>query len=151
MAFESVAYKARLSDLIVNEYEPSVGFCRESINVTPPAASAPVLMGTIGYRAKSLNPAAAYTVLDADTALVATNEFVVFIGDEYGYKESFVPNAIQTGEYNAVAIKRGPVVLKDYYIKAVAQDAAGAALTDANVATLVELLKLQNIIVEKTL
>lgn len=149
MAFETIAYKNRLSDLIVNEYEPSIGFCRESVNVTPPAASAPVLMGTIGYRVKSLNPAAAYTVLDADTALVATNEFVVFIGDEYGYKESFVPNAIETGERNAVALKRGPMVLKDYYIKAIAQ-AAPASLSDAEVVTLVELLKNQGLVVEKT-
>lgn len=150
MAFESVAYKARLSDLIVNEYEPSIGFCRESINVTPPAAGAAVKVGTVVYRAKSLDPAAAYTVLDGAAALVATNEFAVVIGDEYGVKESFVPGAIQAGERNAVALKRGPAILKDYYIKSIAK-AAPASLTDANVVTLVELLKGQSLIVEKTL
>lgn len=150
MAFESVAYKARLSDLIVNEYEPSVGFCRESINVTPPAASAPVTIGTVVYRVKSLDPAAAWTVLDADTALVSTNEFAVVFGDEYGHKESYIPNAIVANEFNSVAVRRGPVVLKEYYLKAITQ-AAPASLSDAEFGTLKELLKLQGIVVERTL
>lgn len=150
MAFETVAYKARLSDLIVNEYEPSVGFCRESINVTPPAASGAVTVGTVVYRVKSLDPAAAWTVLDADTALAATNEFAVVFGDEYGHKESFIPNAIQTGEFNAVAVRRGPVVLKEYYLKAITM-AAPASLSAAEFGTLKELLKLQNIVCERTL
>ncbi|MNQ73481.1 hypothetical protein D3C85_882120 [compost metagenome] len=150
MAFESVAYKNRLSDLIVNEYEPSVGFCRESINVTPPAASAPVTLGTVVYRVKSLDPAAAWTVLDADTALVATNEFAVVFGDEYGFKESYIPNTITANEFNSVAIRRGPVVLKEYYLKAITM-AAPASLSAAEFITLKELLKLQGIVCERTL
>lgn len=150
MAFTSVAYKARLSDLIVNEYEPSVGFCRESINVTPPAASAPVTLGTVVYRVKSLDPAAAWTVLDADTALVATNEFAVVFGDEYGFTESYIPNTITANEFNSVAVRRGPVVLKEYYLKAITM-AAPASLSAAEFGTLKELLKLQNIVVERTL
>lgn len=150
MPFETVAFRSLFSDLVVNEYEPSIGYCRESINVTPPAASAPVKLGTVVYRAKSLDPAAAWTVLDADTALVATNEFAVVFGDEYGYKESFIPNAIQTGEFNAVAVRRGPVVLKEYYLKAITQ-ATPASLSDAEFVTLKELLKLQGIVCERTL
>ena len=35
------------SDLVFHELDPSVGYARECINVTPPAASAPVLLGTV--------------------------------------------------------------------------------------------------------
>lgn len=151
MPFETVAFRSLFSDLVVNEYEPSIGYCRESINVTPPAASAPVKLGTVVYRAKSLNPAAAYTVLDGAGALVSTNEFAVIIGDEYSFKPEYVPNAIQANEFNSVAYKRGPVILKEYYIKAIAQDAAGANLSAAEFITLKEVLKAQGIVVERTL
>lgn len=151
MPFETFAYRNRFSDLVVNEYEPSIGYCRESINVTPPAAGAPVLLGTVVFRAKGLDPAAAYAPVSAALDLVATNEFAVVIGDEYSFKESYVPNAIQVGEFNSVAYKRGPVILKEYYIKQIAQAVGGAALTDAEFITLKELLKDQGIIVEKTL
>lgn len=151
MPFETIAFRSLFSDLVVNEYEPSIGYCRESINVTPPAASAPVKLGTVVYRAKSLDPAAPYAVLDGALALVDTNEFAVVIGDEYSFKPEYVPNAIQANEFNSVAYKRGPVILKEYYIKAIAQDAAGANLSAAEFITLKEVLKDQGIIVERTL
>lgn len=151
MPFVDMNTRKRLSDLIVNEYEPSIGYCRESINVTPPAGGATVKVGQVVFRVKSLDPAAAYAVLSADTQLVATNEFAVVIGDEYSHKEEFVPNAIQAGEFNAVSVKRGPIILKEYYVKQIAQDAGGAALTDAEFVTLKELLKAQGVIAERTL
>lgn len=151
MPFVDISGTDRLSDLIVNEYEPSIGYCRESVNVTPPAAGAAVKVGQVAFRVKSLDPAAAYAVVSDAAQLVSTNEFVVLIGDEYAFKPSYVPNAIQAGEFNSVALKRGPAILKEYYIKAIAQDAGGAALTDAEFVTLKEVLKNQGLICERTL
>lgn len=145
MPFVNDAYQARLSDLIFDEYIQA-GFTREVINVTPPAAGAPVTLGTVVFRAKSLDPAAPYAVVTAAAALVDTNEFAVVFGDGYGFNPSFVPNAIGAGKTNAVSIKRGPIQLKDYYIKQV-----HSGLSAANIITLKELLKAQNVIVEVTL
>lgn len=262
MPFVDISGTDRLSDLIVNEYEPSLGYCRESVNVTPPAASAPIKLGQVVFRAKAtpafnntetatftfedvtavganatitiagrvitiadassataaqiaqafitgvtvgsaavsgtlsgytvvagataaeavfasatpntnvtdltaavtgdagaLTPVISqgvagnqtYAVIADATALVNTNEFAVIFGDQYGYNPEFVPNAVVDGEFNAVALKRGPAILKEYYIKAIAQDAGGAALSDAEFVTLKELLKLQGLIAERTL
>lgn len=151
MPFEQMTYRSRFSDLVVNEYEPSIGYCRESINVTPPAASAPVLLGTVVFRAKSLDPAAPYAPITGPLDLVDTNEFAVIIGNNYSFQPSYVPNAIQANEFNSVAYKRGPLILKEYYVKAIAQDATGANLSDAEFITLKELLKNQGIVVELTL
>lgn len=148
MPFVDISGTDRLSDLIVNEYEPSIGYCRESVNVTPAGA---VKVGQVAFRVKSLDPAAAYAVLSDAAQLVSTNEFVVLIGDEYAYKPEYTPNAIVAGEFNSVGVARGPVILKEYFIKPIAQDAGGAALTDAQFVTLKEVLKKQGIIVEKTL
>lgn len=262
MPFVANPYEARFSDLVFHELDPSVGYARECINVTPPAASAPIKLGQVVFRAKAtpafnntetatftfedvtasgenatitiagrvititdgdsataaqiaqafitgvtvgsaavsgtlsgytivagataaeavfasatpntnvtdltatvagdagaLTPVIsqgvagnqAYAVVANATALVNTNEFAVVYGNNYGFNASFVPNAIVDGEFNAVGFKRGPVQLKDYYIKQVAQDADGANLTDAQFETLRELLKQQGIIVEITL
>lgn len=150
MPFVDTNLNKRLSDLVFHEFDPASGYARECINVTPPAASAPVLMGTVVFRAKSTDPYAAYAVLSADTQLVSTNEFAVVFGSGYGFDPSFVPFAVQATNFNAVSFKRGPVQLKEYYIKQIAQDAAGAALSDAEFETLRELLKLQGVIVEVT-
>ena len=55
MAFTAMIERARLSDLIVTDYDPSTGYTHDDINVTPPAASAPVTLGTVVFRAKSTN------------------------------------------------------------------------------------------------
>lgn len=262
MPFVDMNTRKRLSDLIVNEYEPSIGYCRESINVTPPAGGATVKVGQVVFRVKAtptfnntetatftfvdvaasaasatitiagrvitittggsataaqiaqafitgvtvgsaavsgalsgytvvagasaaeavfasatpntnvtdltaavtgaagaLTPVISqgvasnqtYAVIADATALVNTNEFAVVIGDEYSHKEEFVPNAIQAGEFNAVSVVRGPIILKEHYVKQIAQAAGGAALTDAQFVTLKELLKAQGLLVERTL
>lgn len=145
MPFVNDAFQARLSDLIFDEYIQA-GYTREVINVTPPAASAPVTIGTVVFRAKSLDPADPYVVIADNTALVDTNEFAVVFGDGYGFNPSFVPNAVEAGRTNAVSIQRGPIQLKDYYIKQV-----HSTLTAAEIITLKELLKNQGVIVEVTL
>lgn len=146
MAFQTISGK-RFSDLVVHELDPSVGYSRQSVNVTPPAAGAAIAMGTVGVRAKSANPAAPYTVLAAAADVVATNEFVVLYGDCYGQKGDFVPFAVQTGEFNAVGFvgHNGGLQLKEYFVKQIAQDADGAALTDAEFESLRQLLNVQGI------
>lgn len=147
MAFITDAERARLSDLIVADYDPSTGFTHDNINVTP---AGEITLGTVVFRAKSANPAAAYAVLSADTDVVATNEFAVVFGDHYAFNPAFTPVAIAAGKYNAIAVRRGPVSLKEHLIKAIVQDAGGAALSDAEFASLKELLKLQGIVVLDT-
>lgn len=133
------------SDLVFHELDPSAGYARECINVTPPAASAPVLLGTVVFRAASVDPTAAYAVLVNASDIVATNEFAVVFGNGFGFNASFVPNAIATGALNAVAFKRGLVQLKDYYIKL-----RHANLNATQFASLKEVLKKQGVIVELT-
>lgn len=144
-----------LGDLVLHELDPSVGYARQDLNVTPPAGGAEIRMGTVVYRAKANtnNQYTAYTVLDGAAALVATNEFAVVYGDHFSCQESFVPRAIAANQYNAVGYvgKNGGLQLKDWLPKEIAQDADGAALTDAQFEILRELLKAQGIILEITL
>lgn len=107
----------RPSDLIVNH--PDGNYQNDSANITPPAANAIMPLGTIVYRAKGGAKATAWTVLDDDTDVVATNDYAVVYGDHYGWKPDFAPKAIAAGKYNAIVIARGPVMLKEYYIKKV--------------------------------
>lgn len=154
MPFTNRPYAKLFSDIVVNELDPKVGYARETINVTPPASGDPVEAGTVVYRAKSADPLAAYAVLSASAQVAATNEFAVVYGDHYGFNPSFVPSAVHTTNSvagNAVAFVRGPVQLKECYLKQIAQDAAGANLSDAQFDSLKELLAGQGVVVEITL
>ena len=153
MPFVTETYQARFSDLVVHELDPSVGYSRRDLNVTP--GSVPVKLGTVVYRAKSADLTAPYAVLDSATPLVATNEFAVVYGDHFSFNPSFTPRAIAAGRYNAVGFvgTSGALQLKEYYIKQVAKSPVlegGAALTDAQVETLKGLLEQQGIQVLKT-
>jgi hypothetical protein len=153
MPFVAGTFVKRVSDLVVHEMDPSVGYSRRDLNITPPAQ--PVLLGTVVYRAKSADLTAPWTVLASATPLVLTNEFAVVYGDHFSFNPSFTPRAIATGRYNAVGFvgTSGALQLKEYYIKQVAQSAVnvgGAALTDAQVETLKGLLEQQGIQVLKT-
>lgn len=153
MPFVVNPYAKRFSDLVFHEIDPSVGYARESVNITPPTGSTTVDLGSVFFRAKSLDPAAPYARLSAASQLVDTNEFVVVYGDRFSFNPAFVPLAVVAGEFNAVGFKRGPLQLKEYFIKQVVQaatGAGGAGLSDANFETLRELLKRQDIIVEVT-
>lgn len=153
MPFVAGSFVKRFSDLVVHEMDPSVGYSRRDLNITPPAQ--PVLLGTVVYRAKSADLTAPWTVLASATPLVLTNEFAVVYGDHFSFNPSFTPRAIATGQYNAVGFvgTSGGLQLKEYYIKQVAKSATnvgGAALTDAQVETLKGLLEQQGIQVLKT-
>lgn len=145
MAFVNIPYELRLSDLSVREINPADATGHDNINITPPAASAPVTLGTVVFRAKSADPTAPYAVVDAALDLADTNEYAVVIGDQYGFNPSFVPNAITANRFNGVAYRRGPQQLKDDLIKKV-----HSTLVAADLAKLSELLKLQGIVLVKT-
>lgn len=150
MPFVDTSRGPLVSDFIVNETELP-GYARESINVTPPAAGAALKAGTVVFRTKGTNPAGAYAPIAAAADIALTNEYAIVMGNHYSFNPSFVPNAIQANEFNAVAIKRGPIIMKEYYIKKIATDVAGAALTAAEFETLKEVLKVQGIVLEITL
>jgi len=153
MPFVAETFTQRFSDLVVHELDPSVGYSRRDLNITPPAVA--VKLGTVVYRAKSSDLTAAWTVLASAIPLVLTNEFAVVYGDHFSFNPSFVPRAIAANQYNAVGFvgTSGALQLKEYYIKQVAKSATnvgGAALTDAQVETLKGLLEQQGIQVLKT-
>lgn len=149
MPFTPAVLNKRLSDLIVHETDPSVGYNRRDINITP----APVQLGQVVFRAKSSDLTAAYAVLSDAAQLVDTNEFAIVVGDHYGFNPSFTPRAIAAGQFNAVAIvgNGNAIQLKEYFVKQVAQDADGADLTDAQFETLRGLLEASGIQLLKTL
>ncbi len=153
MPFVAATFVQRFSDLVVHEMDPSVGYSRRDINITPITPA--IRMGTVVYRAKSADLTAAWTVLASEAPLVLTNEFAVVYGDHFSFNPSFVPRTIASGKYNAVGFvgTSGALQLKEYYIKQVAKSAAvdgGADLSDAEVETLKGLLEQQGIQVLKT-
>lgn len=147
MPFVDMPYSKRLSDLVVHELDPSVGYGRKCVNVTPPAAGAAVEIGTVVFRAKGVDPEGAYAVLSAAAQIAETNEFAVIYGDEYSFNPSFVPRAIIAGQFNAVGFvgHSGGLQLKEYFLKQV-----HSALTDAQFASLKEVLEKQGIVVLET-
>lgn len=152
MPFVPAVFTKRFSDLVVHEIDPAVGSNRRDINVTPPATD-PVQMGQVVFRAISSDLEAPYAVLSAAAQLVATNEFAIVFGDHFSFNPEFKPRAVAAGSYNAVAIvgNGNAIQLKEFYVKQVAQDAEGAALTDAQFETLRGLLEAQGIQLLKTL
>lgn len=153
MPFVTGTFVQRFSDLVVHELDPSVGYSRRDLNITPIVPA--IRMGTVVYRAKSADLTAPWTVLASATPLVLTNEFAVVYGDHFSFNPSFVARAIAAGRYNAVGFvgTSGALQLKEYYIKQVAQSTAatgGADLNDAQVETLKGLLEQQGIQVLKT-
>ena len=153
MPFVAETFTQRFSDLVVHELDPSVGYSRRDLNITPITPA--IRLGTVVYRAKNADLTAAWTVLASATPLVLTNEFAVVYGDHFSFNPSFVPRAIAANQYNAVGFvgTSGALQLKEYYIKQVAKATAatgGADLTDAQVETLKGLLEQQGIQVLKT-
>lgn len=135
----------QLSDLVVHERDPSVGYAREVVFVDV-ASDTPVVMGMVAYRAKAATDTA-YTLLSNASQLVTTNEFVILFGDRYQAKpQGFTLFAADTTD-NAVGYVRDNVILKDYLIKS----ATSGFLNATQFAALVHLLKAQDVIVEITI
>ena len=134
----------QLSDLVFHEIDPSVGYAREVVFVDV-AADTTVPVGMVAYRAKGASEGA-YTLLSAAAQLVATNEFVVLFGDEYGFRTDGIPLAAAETADNAVGFVRGPVQLKDCLIR----EATSGFLDATQFEQLRHLLKAQDVIVEIT-
>jgi hypothetical protein len=138
MAFTNVPYEKRISDVIVDQY-PDGGYNFDNANITPAGV---IPLGTIVFRAKSQDVAAAWATGLVAADLVTTNEFALVYGDGFSFKADFTPVAIAGGRYNAVVMKRGPATLKEFYIKA-----AHSGLNAAQLGTLKSLLAAQGIVV----
>lgn len=135
----------QLSDLVLHEIDPSVGYSREVVFVDV-AADTPVTLGTVAYRAKGTDPAAAYALLSNASQLVTTNEFIVLFGDEYGAQISGWTLLAAETTKNAVGFVRGVVQLKDALIK----DTTDGFLNTTQFESLRHLLKVQGVVVQPT-
>lgn len=145
MPVRDLPYDVLLSDLVLNEIDPMVGYSRQDINIAPPADDAPVVMGTVVFKSKDTSYKDPYTVITpalASSVLVSTNEFAVVFGNHYQCKSEFVPLPIEAGKWNAVAFVRGQVQLKDKQLKE-----ANAGLTETDYELLTTLLQAQGVLV----
>lgn len=122
MAFQNITLLKRASDLLVGHYINN--FNNDDANITPAGM---IPLGTIVFRAKGLAIDAAWAAVTKAADIVGTNEFAVVWGDGYAFAADFTPKAIKAKFFNAVVIKRGPVELKEYYIKQVHATQLGAS------------------------
>ena len=135
---------SQLSQLVLHEKDPAVGYAREVIFVDV-AADTVVTPGTVVFRAKAATDTS-YAPLTSNAQLVTTNEFAVLFGDKYGCKESWTLLAADTTD-NAVAFVRDNVILKDYLLKV---KYVTSVLTSPQFEALRHLLKAQGVILEIT-
>ncbi len=135
-----------LSDLVVHEIDPSVGYARKAVNLSV-GADTTLKLGAVLFRAKGTDPTVAYAPVTAAGQLVTTNEFAVLIGDYYGYRVYPISVTAAESPKKVTVYQRGMVVLKDFTIKTAVQGTF-AAISDAQFATLCHLLEQQGILVE---
>lgn len=114
MAFTDITLVKYASDLVVDHYIGN--FNNDKANITPAGV---IPFGTVVFRAKGLGIDAPWAAVASDDDVADTNEYAVVYGDHYGFKYDFTPKAIKAKFFNAVVIKRGPAMLKEFYIKAV--------------------------------
>jgi|SRR5690606_31733945 len=135
-----------LSDLVVHEIDPSVGYARRVIALSDTATAFP--MGTVVKRtiASGQLDQGAQFAKAAVGDLVATNEFAVVFGDAFGCKETFTTSG-NAGD-KAVAFVRGEVILKDELLM---KSLSITDRTSADYKALKALLEKQGIIIETTL
>lgn len=114
MAFTEITLVKYASDLVVDHHIGN--FNNDKANITPAGV---IPFGTVVFRAKGLDIEAPWAAVKLDADVADTNEYAVVYGDHYGFKYDFTPKAIKAKFFNAVVIKRGPAMLKEFYIKAV--------------------------------
>ena len=135
--------RTALSDLVVHEQDPSVGYARRWIVVQ---STDPLEMGTVVFRTKNASVTAPYAPVTAAGDLALTNEYAVVFGDKYGCKETWNVGAADT-DINSVAFVKGDVILKDKLLI----ETTGFAFGSAQYLQLKQLLENQGIIIEQTL
>lgn len=114
MAFTPIKFLKYSSDLVIGNMPNKFNY--DNANITPAGM---IPLGTVVFRAKGLDEAAAWAAVSKDADIVGTNEFAVVWGDHQGFAYDFTPRAIKAKFFNAIVLKRGPAELKEFYIKAV--------------------------------
>lgn len=142
MAIQDLTYYT-LSDLVVHEMEPSVGYARKviTLNFGAAADASAVRMGTVVAKAAADTTYHKAVVADLTTA---GTKFAVVFGDCYSWKPVFSLTAGQNAQ--AVAFVRDEVILKDWLIKK-----HNTQFNAAQIETLKGLLEAQGVLVEISL
>lgn len=135
-----------LSDIVVHEVDPCVGYARKVVSVSV-ASNTTLPLGAVLFRAKGTDPTVAYSVVTDATSFVTTNEFAVLIGDHYGYELAPLTLTAATSPQKVTVYKRGLVMLKDFTILAAVKQNF-AAITDTQFGVLKHLLENQDVLVE---
>lgn len=135
-----------LSDLVVHEVDPAVGYARKVVSVSV-ASDTTLKLGAVLFRAKGTDPTVPYSVVTDATSFVTTNEFAVVLGDYYGYELQPITVTAATSPLKVTVYKRGLVILKDFTVlAAVKQNFAG--ITDTQFGVLKHLLENQSVLLE---
>jgi len=138
----------QLSDLVLHEKDPSIGYAREVIFVDV-SSDVTLPLGTVVFRARAATDTS-YAPLSASGQLVATNEFAVVFGNRYQAKPEGVSLLAADTTDNALAFVRDNVILKDYLLKQIYTPASSPMLTGPQFEALRHLLKQQGVILEAT-
>ena len=135
-------YQARkLSDLILHEADSAyIGYTRAD-----KAVDATLTLGTPVFRAKNAVSGTKWAPVKLNTALATTNEFALVIANGLG--EQY--DVSGTGDHVVTLLVRGNVTVKDATLKAACTAIDLTATTDQ--ATLIHLLKAQDIVAETTI
>lgn len=136
MPLISVTDNNTLGNLVVREYNPADGYCRDEVTVNSTTARR-LAMGTV--LAQTADGEDFHVAVAAD--LVAGTKFGVLIGDHFDV-QPFVDVAAGTDTL-VLAYVRGPLQLSDWLIR------ENNTLSDANFTTLFGLLREQGVIVLK--
>lgn len=121
-----------LGDLVVREFSPADGYCREEVTV--PAGTYP--LGTLVVGTTLADDFAKYV---AGAAIPAGSILAVVIGDHFDVRETFT----YTEEGLALVLHRGPLQLSDFLLKAV------NGLSDAQMAAVINQFATQGVDVLK--
>lgn len=141
MAFVPRNPETTLSDLLFHENDPCVGVAREDINVT---AETDYQMGSVVFRALTeLDPFAEYAPLTLAAQVAVENEFAVVIGNQYQAVGKFTSIDVTGETFNAVALKRGLIQLKEGKVFETLPEVVQAVFPQ-----LKEILKRQGVILE---
>lgn len=117
-----------LGDLVVREFSPADGYCREEVTV--PAGTYP--MGTLVV---GTSLSATFAKYVAGAAVPAGSVLAIVIGDHYDVRETFT----STEAAPALVLHRGPLQVSDFLLRAV------NSLNDAQTTTVKNALALQGI------
>ncbi len=118
-----------LGDLVVREFSPADGYCREEVTV--PAGTYP--MGTLVVGNADLT--GSFPKYVAGAAVPAGSILAIVIGDHFDVRETFT----KTAASQALVLHRGPLQVSDFLVRQV------NGLNDAQAATVTNALNVQGI------